>query len=734
MAMPTIVVMLSRRDETKRDQLMRLVPPPVSAIHFHWWYDDSPKTDDSRAQTLLALARAVFVAVTPRLLAAAGWRDRLRPALILARRRNPGLPIIAVRLDVTDVSGDPVLDGLRILPISGDAIFDAADRSKAIDEITRALRKAEGGLAPSRLLRPDRPTARAKAKGRSSPTVPSVAVEEISRARRIAEDGLPASKPPEPDRPIAMAKAKGKSSPAGSPEVVLRDAFPEIAPDDAHPTGGSVVTFTVTIERVQSKTTTGKVRLPRASPDIEHTLKVHLRFGIQSAWDSLTFSFARGTSKSASFKLLTPVVDGERASVEVRANFYLNQRWCGEGQRNLDVRRDATVPALDAIPLPEEPRWRQGLELDPGALPPDLIVRIQKEPLPGDFVWSCLSPHIELLPPNEESDARMSLGGDAATFVRRTFAPLASMPLDRLRIADVRGAGEQIYRNTPKHFRDCYWRVWNAAAAGGFSFESIQIITDEPCVPWELMRIHDKDRAPEVKAEFLAIRHSVGRWLANESSSMRQRIAVHKVAVSASDYEGIDSVSNKLPWAAKEREFMVETYKAAPVSLTSNAMLDFLENEHVQAVHLACHGKMSVSDPEASLLVMEDTPNDLNPRLIARSEVCDGLGSEHPLVFLNACEIGGTGASLSLISGFPAAFLHVGASAVVSPLWAVNDEHARHLAENFYKEVFVAGGGETLGGVLRDLRKRWESEKHLTFLAYVLYGDPLARVDYAPLP
>ena len=34
--------------------------------------------------------------------------------------------------------------------------------------------------------------------------------------------------------------------------------------------------------------------------------------------------------------------------------------------------------------------------------------------------------------------------------------------------------------------------------------------------------------------------------------------------------------------------------------------------------------------------MLEDTPNDLTPLAIARSEVCDGLGSRHPLVFLNA--------------------------------------------------------------------------------------------------
>lgn len=527
---------------------------------------------------------------------------------------------------------------------------------------------------------------------------------------------------------------KTAEHPAPTAETTLRKAYPDIAVNDAHLLAGCPVNFTVTLAANQSADTTGRVLLPDSDPHLEHALQVHLLFGGSSAWDTLIYSAAGGSSKAASFSLLAPTISGERELIEVRANFYLNQRWCGEGQRHLDVRRDAAVAPLANIPPPPVPPWRRALLLQPAALPSDLIVRIQKGAMPGEFLWSCLSPHLDLPPPADTRDARMSLGEDAATFVRRTFAPLAGKTLDRLSIADVCGAGEKIYCNTPPHFRNCYWAVWNAAAADGFRFVSVQIITDEPCVPWELMRLRDPERAPGVAAEFLGIRHSVGRWLASESAAMRQSITVRKVAVAASDYQNVAAISGKLHWAARERELMVGTYHADSVPLRSDAVLDFLEDGRVQAVHFACHGEMSVSDPDASLLVMEDTPNDLKPLAVARSEVCDGLGSEHPLVFLNACEVGGAAASLSLIAGFPAAFLYAGAALLVSPLWAVNDAHACTIAEEFYSEVFAAPGGKTMGEVLRDLRQRWKDEKHLTFLAYVLYGDPLARVEYRPSP
>jgi len=518
----------------------------------------------------------------------------------------------------------------------------------------------------------------------------------------------------------------GQSPPKTS---VGREVFPDIDASDAHPLAGQTVNFVVSLGAKRSATTSGGARLPDTPPEQVLKIKVHLLFASASAWSELEWSAERNTITPATFALAAPAIEGESALVPVRANFYLERRWCGEGRRLLDVRAAATT-RLAQLPLAEEPPWRRELALQPDAVPPDLLVRIQKGATAGDFVWSCLSPHTDFPAPAQPADACMSLKEEAATFVRKTFAPLAGQLLSDLKLADMEGAGEKIYRNTPKYFKDCYWALRHQAESDGFAFESIQIVTDEPCVPWELMRMVDKQRAPGVAPELLSIRHCVGRWLADESAAMRQRIAVSQVAVAASSYDGVAAVGSKLPWAAKEKSLLTGTYHAQDVPLTSTDVRAFLEHGQAQALHVACHGKMSITDPDASVLLMEDTPSDLTPLTVGRSEVCDGLGSQHPLVFLNACEVGATAGSISLVAGFPAAFLYAGAAAVISPLWVVNDERAHHIAEAFYRAVFVPGGGRTLGDVMREVRRSWKDEKHLTFLAYVLYGDPMATIDY----
>ncbi|MBN1653528.1 MAG: CHAT domain-containing protein [Deltaproteobacteria bacterium] len=528
---------------------------------------------------------------------------------------------------------------------------------------------------------------------------------------------------------MAAPDHENKEGETSAPVVDI--LFPNVAVDDEHPVSGATINVDVSLKPEPVAGVVGDVAIPHAAPELVYTLQVHLLCGPVSRWERLTYSGGNGTIEKAHFELTVPTLDAsERSLLALRVNFYLNCRWCGEGLRNLDLRRDASVAELDKIPLPKTLEWRQAINFEPGAQPPDLIVRIQRASAPREYQWSCLSPHLSFSPPACARDAIMTLQDDAETFVRNLFKPLAAMTLARTDVADVEGAGETIYGSTPKFFKDCYWALWSSAKDSGFPFETVQFVTDEPYIPWELMRLTDPTRAPEVATEFLAIRHAVGRWLALESAHLTQQIHVKSIAVAASDYASVSSVAQKLPWAAQERAFLVSDYQARPITLNSTDVLDLLEHGSEQAVHFACHGKMSITNPLGSELTLEDPPKVLKPTMIARDEVRRGLGREHPLVFLNACEAGGSAASLSLVAGFPAAFLSAGASAVICPLWAVSDERAKKIAKDFYLEVLRTSPPRALGDVLREIRRRWRAEKHMTFMAYVLYGDPLALVAH----
>lgn len=517
--------------------------------------------------------------------------------------------------------------------------------------------------------------------------------------------------------------------PDAAPQRPVITLYPDIKASNPNPLSGSQLTVDVCLAHEPMDGVAGAVNVPNVTPYEVRTLRVHLLMGEISKWEMLEFSIADPKRKPAHFKLEVPRIAGERKIVSIRVNFYLDSRWCGEGVRNLEVRRDAAVKPLDKVPSPEVSEWCRQLTLEPGAKPPDLIVRIQRQDI-WTYVWTCVSPHMEFAKVMDPAASRSVFAQGAEDFVRSSLKPLAGKQLGQLDIANIEGVGEFIHGATPKAFREAYWALWQEAARRMFTFESVLFITDEPYVPWELMRIPADPRAPGATAEFLSIRHDVGRWLASDSSRMVQSIDVSRVAVSASDYVGVKDIP-ELPWAMKEKHLLTEKYRANPVELKSSALLAFLESRGADAVHFACHGQMSIAAPLNSQLILEDNPENLRPTTVNRSEVRSGLGSAHPLIFINACEVGGAAALLSMVVGFPAAFLAIGATAVVSPLWAVHDESARNVAEMFYAQAF-ASPGIPLGRVLRDIRSRWREKRQLTWLAYVLYGDPLVRVRYSP--
>jgi hypothetical protein len=522
--------------------------------------------------------------------------------------------------------------------------------------------------------------------------------------------------------------ATGKTP--ASPSTV----FPSVTLSDEHPVQRQEIIITVGLSKDPSPGVYGSVDLTDSDPDKVHEIRVHLLFAGSSQWDSLRYSNSLGTIKYAEFVVLLPALPEGAGSVPKRAildlavNFYLDVRWCGEALKRIEVRAHRGI-AMGDPPRVEEPDWRKIVSVEPGATPPDLLVRIQTSDL--GYLWTCLSPHASLLPAKEADSLRPVV--EAPAFIKSNFDSLVTEKLVNLDIAGVNGAGERIYQATPAVFKNAYWKLYHASQTEGFTFETIQIVTDEWSVPWELMRVSDDKLGPDVAPEFLAIRHSVGRWLADTSCRLTQRIEVTDLAVFATNYEGFQ-VDPKLPWAELEGEFLVELH-GIRYPVKADPLQRFLEGSGANAVHFACHGKMNLLNPDQSLLILEDDQTRFTPLVVARSEVRKGLGQKHPLVFLNACHVGGAGSDLSLVAGFPAAFLSVGAAAIVGPLWTVLDPTALEVTKQFYRAVLQADG-ETIGAALKRIRSQWADKGHLTYLAYVLYGDPMARVVYrgSPLP
>lgn len=97
-----------------------------------------------------------------------------------------------------------------------------------------------------------------------------------------------------------------------------------------------------------------------------------------------------------------------------------------------------------------------------------------------------------------------------------------------------------------------------------------------------------------------------------------------------------------------------------------------------------------------------------------------------PLVFLNACQVGIAGPTLSGTGGMADAFIRCGAGLFVGTLWSVGDHTAVTFAKTFYEQL---KHGASVTQATREARDAAKGAEEPTWLAYAVYGHPYARLQ-----
>jgi CHAT domain-containing protein len=97
-----------------------------------------------------------------------------------------------------------------------------------------------------------------------------------------------------------------------------------------------------------------------------------------------------------------------------------------------------------------------------------------------------------------------------------------------------------------------------------------------------------------------------------------------------------------------------------------------------------------------------------------------------PLIFLNACQVGRSGLSLTGIGGWAKQCLAAGASAFIGPYWAVYDQSAYAFAQALYDRLLA---GLPIGQAAQEARVTVKSMGDPSWLAYTIFADPAAKVQ-----
>jgi hypothetical protein len=105
------------------------------------------------------------------------------------------------------------------------------------------------------------------------------------------------------------------------------------------------------------------------------------------------------------------------------------------------------------------------------------------------------------------------------------------------------------------------------------------------------------------------------------------------------------------------------------------------------------------------------------------------LWPRRPLVFLNACEAGQLGESLTAWGGWPKKLIAAGAGAVVGASWPVRDVASSKFAQAFYDALLA---GRPLASAASEARQVASTSGDATWVSFKVFGDPHARQEAKP--
>ncbi len=258
---------------------------------------------------------------------------------------------------------------------------------------------------------------------------------------------------------------------------------------------------------------------------------------------------------------------------------------------------------------------------------------------------------------------------------------------------------------------------------GRADIAAVRVMSWEPFIPWELIRLKDP-KGRDSDDRFLG-QYGMVRWLPGRSAA--RSLPLHDWSFLAATYP-----NNPADNVTGEVEYFTATLpqrgiQPVQVASTYDAFVEALENPTFDVLHVACHGEAKDDNIDKAVLVITDEL--VNGRTQSVSITADVVamaarfGDRQPLVFLNACEAGRLGESLTAWGGWPKRLIDAGAGAVVGASWPVRDVASNTFATAFYDALI---GGRTLAEAASAARGAASGVGDATWLAFKVFGDPHA--------
>jgi len=253
--------------------------------------------------------------------------------------------------------------------------------------------------------------------------------------------------------------------------------------------------------------------------------------------------------------------------------------------------------------------------------------------------------------------------------------------------------------------------------------------SDEPDVPWELVHLKPPKGRRQKAPQFLG-QLGMLRWPFDGYPESTLYARPGRVRVLAPEQRALSTARGA---NAVETDFLRDRLGASAVPGTESALRTLLRAGDFDLLHFSGHGLADPKDSSSAKLVLTEaigadgTPKYryLTARAVEQNAKLRGPNGTGPLVVLNACQLARGGDQLTGSGGFAKAFLSTGAAAFVAALWSIHEAPAHDFVTEFYTRLLA---GSTVGEAAADARAKARSAGDATWLSYVIYARPDARL------
>lgn len=436
--------------------------------------------------------------------------------------------------------------------------------------------------------------------------------------------------------------------------------------------------------------------------------KIAIRVQLFAVWaaevitenETITIA-ADGTSDPACFRLV--VSDGYEfgSSAQVQASFLHGTRVCGHLSHDLAISVDEIAKKhVSKTSNRPEPK----VTIVPEAIGPSLSIQIIcNEDGTQTWAWVASVPGGV-----RQAYERIKFNHGGQEFAQKLLASCPDLKPGVFRRL-IAGIGERLWEAAPAHFRSEYTKL---RAELGKQFP-IQFISDDPHIPWEMMK-------PGLEGvDHLFLEHPVARWPLSNAGLLRHQFPGGALLSFVPNYP----VDRALPSAKTEGEWLCAHLSAVEGTATSDGFLDILDGNHpvpIGILHFAGHGSVDTGIFDGGI--------DMEDRTIGISEVNQNrvvLGSQDgTLVVLNACETSAGSRLLGMNTGWGATIAARDFGGLVAPLWEVQDDVALAIVQEALPSLVE--GSCSLGEALLRAR-RLQSDISISAFAYLAHGDVMAK-------